>query len=269
MAELIINDGTGFRMNYEITENVLDQDTLFIHGNLASARWWYPLEEVLKKNKSGKSGKMILADFRGCGKSADPKDLSEITIDRLADDFIYLIEHLNLQKINLVGHSTGGTIVAMMAAKKPKLFNKLVLLDPVGSKGVKFEPAMHQAFEAMKADKSLTAAVIGSTIHNNDMESDFFRQIATEDAFRAVNSIGSAVLKALDGVDFTQQFVKIENDTLVLHGEFDNLLPKTDSSALAQNLINGSFEMVPGQGHCTNVENPKLMMQILNRFLYS
>ncbi len=269
MAELIINDGTGFRMNYEITENILDQDTLFIHGNLASARWWYPLEEVLKKDKKGKSGKMILADFRGCGKSSDPKDLSEITIDRLADDFIYLVEHLNLQKINLVGHSTGGTIVAMMAAKKPKLFNKLVLLDPVGSKGVKFEPAMHQAFEAMRADKNLTAAVIGSTIHNNNMESDFFKQIATEDAFRAVNSIGAAVLKALDGVDFTQQFVKIENETLVLHGELDNLLPQTDSRELAQNLIKARFEIIPGQGHCTNVENPNLLAGIMNSFLQS
>jgi pimeloyl-ACP methyl ester carboxylesterase len=144
-----------------------------------------------------------------------------------------------------------------------------VLLDPVGSKGVKFEPAMHQAFEAMKADKNLTATVIGSTIYNNNIESDFFRQVAAVDAFRSVKSIGSAVLQALDGVDFTQQFVKNDRPTLVLHGEHDTLLPLIDSQKLAQNLINGSFEMVPGQGHCTNVENPKLMMQILNRFLYS
>lgn len=262
-----VNDGTNFKLHYEIVENLLPEDTLFIHGNLASARWWYPLEEELKRQRKSQSGRMIVADFRGCGKSSDPVDLSEITMDRLAEDFIELLTYLKAPKVNLVGHSTGGTIAALMAAKRGVLFDKLVLLDPVGAKGVKFEPAMHQAFEAMKEDKNLTATVIGSTIHNNMPQSDFFQRVIVEDAYRAVKSIGAAVLKTLDGADFTKQFSQVQNPVLVLHGEHDVLLPQVESRALADLFVKGRFEVIEGQGHCTNVENPKKFLGLLQSFL--
>ena len=260
-----------FQPNFEKIDNVLPEHTLFIHGNLASNRWWYPAEQVWKSQSKEKNqqGSMILAEFRGCGKSASPQAPEEIEMHNLADDFINLAKNLNLGPLHLVGHSTGGLIAALMLAKEPTLFKKAVLLDPVGAQGIKFDDAMIGAFEAMKADKNLVATVMASTIYNNDETTDFFRQIVVEDAFHAVKTVGLWVLKNLDGLDVRAEISQIPNSVLVLHGEHDQLLPVQASKEMAALIKNAKFETVEGQGHCTNAENPGKFVAIVSRFLFS
>ena len=259
------------KINYEVIENCLPQNTFFIHGNLASNRWWYPAAEVWKKNNKNKnlSGSMILAEFRGCGKSTPLKNPADISMELFASDFISLVRSLNLTPMNLVGHSTGGYIAALMLSKAANLFSKAIFLDPVGARGVKFDDALTGAFEAMKADKELTATVMASTIYNNDSKSDFFRQVVVEDAFHAVNTVGGGVLKALDGANISDQIKTVMTPTKVLHGEHDFLLPIEDSKEMASLLKNGQFEVIKNQGHCTNVENPTSFVQLVDGFLFT
>lgn len=256
-------------INYEVHEGALPAHTLFVHGNLASNRWWYPAKEIWQSRAKGSPlpGSMILAEFRGCGESTAPRSVEEVNMWTFAKDFIGLVKDLGLSKVNLVGHSTGGLIVALMAALEPVLFDRVLLLDPVGARGVKFEDSMTAAFESMKQDKALTAAVIGSTILNNDPESAFFKEIIVEDAFKAVKNVGAWVLQALDGFDVTSDVQKVSNKTLVLHGEQDVLLPVGDSQELAK-LMNGEFRILKGCGHCGNVENPSQFVEVAHNFLY-
>ena len=265
-----VEDGTDFQLHYEVVENVLPETTLFLHGNCASNRWWYPTEQIWKRAAKDKNykGSMILAEFRGCGKSSTPKNEKEVDMRVFANDFISLLKDLNVGPVNLVGHSTGGLIAGLMMAQAPMLFKKAILLDPVGAQGVRFDNSMIAAFEMMKTDKNMVAAVLGSTIHNNDPKTDFFRQIVIEDAFHAVKSVGHLVLKALDALDIRPEVAQIQNEVLVLHGEFDTLLPMEDSKALAKILPRGEFQIIKGQGHCTNVENPELFVSLASKFLF-
>lgn len=260
-----------YTISFDVFPNLVPETTLFIHGNLASNRWWMPTVEILKTTASPVSkGQVICAEFRGSGHSEAPRADRDVTMDAFASDFTDLIRSLKLsEKVNIVGHSTGGLIAALMLAKAPELFNKAFLLDPVGAEGVKFNTEMIQAFEAMKVDKNLTAAIIGSTIYNNNAESAFFKDIIVEDAFKGVKNVGHLVLQALDGLDVRETLKHVQHPVKVVHGEFDTLLSKDESEKLAQLLPNASFANIAGCGHCANVENPSLFVKTFSDFLFN
>ena len=259
------------KIHYEILEGLSEIDLFFIHGNLASRHWWYPSLEIMRKKQSGlngsRSGRIVLAEFRGCGESSPPRSFDDVKMELFAEDFILLSRFLDLKNSLIVGHSTGGFIAALMMAQEPALYSGALLLDPVGMKGVNFDSSMKQAFEQMKSDKDLLALVLGGTIYNLSPKDPFFRNVLVEDGFKSVKNVGHWVIQALDGVNIESRVQKIQKPVLVLHGEFDTLLPQKESEEFARNLPQGQFEVIPGQGHCCNYENPELFVTRLIQFI--
>ena len=263
----------GLKIHFQVVENILPTTTVFLHGNVASNRWWIPTQDVFYKLSKGKSltGSMVCIEIFGCGKSEAPRSPEDLDMLMLAGEFNDLItQQFSKEKVNLVGHSTGGFIAASMTALNPALFNKAVLLDPVGAKGLVLDETIKAGFSAMAADKNIAAMAIGATIYGNNPETDFFKKVIAEDAFSAVQKISYWVVQAFHNLDATALLKKSTTETLVLHGEHDNLLPKDASEELAVKYLgNAKFEVVPGHGHCMNVENPNDFVAKISGFLFN
>lgn len=58
-----------------------------------------------------------------------PDDLTDWRV--LADDLIYFLDQQGVQQVVGMGHSLGAVLTMVASAKRPDLFSKLVLLDPV------------------------------------------------------------------------------------------------------------------------------------------
>ncbi|MCZ7538168.1 MAG: alpha/beta hydrolase [Acidimicrobiia bacterium] len=75
-------------------------------------------------------------DQRGCGRSADPGPGYQYQIDDLAGDAVALLDVLGIDRISLIGESSGGVISAWIAAHYPHRVSTLILVStPLRLKG--------------------------------------------------------------------------------------------------------------------------------------
>lgn len=103
--------------------------TVLIHGFTGSKENWLPILPALAAH-----GEIVAPDLPGWGGSQRQPDADYGFVaqaERLAD----FLRQLGAEQrpVWLVGHSMGGGIVALLAARHPQLVDRLVLLDAAGS----------------------------------------------------------------------------------------------------------------------------------------
>ncbi len=261
-----------FKMHYEVFEGIVPRDTLVIHGNLASNRWFYPAvaewQQTSAKDNHLLPGRLILAEWRGCGRSSAPASRDDLKLDRLASDYINLLRYLGVSKCSVVGHSTGGAIALLAMARAPQLFERAVLLDPIGPKGIAFSEAIKDGFSRMSKDREFCAERLDYTIHNNDKNSELFAALV-DDAFNVASENWLGVPYHLSKLNITADVREVAHPVQIFHGEFDNVLPIKGSRDLQALLPNAQLTELKDQGHSACFENPELFVKLTDRFLYA
>jgi len=263
MPVLKLNGPSGdWGLYYEVIEKAVPYNTVFLHGNLSSHRWFLPSLEHIHSKK----GKAILLDWRGCGKTTPPKNEADMSVEQLAKDVNSLLDKLGIESCNMVGHSTGGLIGLECVSQKPERYKRLLLLDSVGPKGVTFDPSMEDFFNKMANDDELAGQVVGGTILGLDFNSDFYKKVVKPDAYVGARNIGLMLLKNLSRFNAEDRYRKIKNETLIVHGQEDKIIPLTDAELLSRVLSNSRLRILEQQGHCTNVENPAKFADIMETY---
>jgi pimeloyl-ACP methyl ester carboxylesterase len=92
---------------------------LLVHGfaSTKNVNWVYPTwVSELKKN-----GRRVIAfDNRGHGESGKPYDASAYEIATMAGDITALMDHLNIERADLMGYSLGSRMTAVLARSEPR-----------------------------------------------------------------------------------------------------------------------------------------------------
>ncbi|HEY6683782.1 MAG TPA: alpha/beta hydrolase, partial [Propionibacteriaceae bacterium] len=91
-----------------------------LHGGLGSGEMFGPVRPALAE-----SHQLIIPDLQGHGRTADID--RPIDIGLMADDIAALIDHLGLEKPDLVGYSLGGGVALLTAVKYPDKVGRLVV----------------------------------------------------------------------------------------------------------------------------------------------
>ncbi len=73
--------------------------------------------------------RVIVPDQRGYNLSDKPKDKKDYGVFTLVDDVLRLIDALDYEKANLVGHDWGGGVAWMLAITHPEKLHKLAILN--------------------------------------------------------------------------------------------------------------------------------------------
>src|SRR2546429_9247281 len=92
---------------------------ILLHGGLMSSEMFGPVLPQLAQ-----SHQVIAPDLQGHGRTADID--RPIDVRLMADDIAALIDHLGLEKPDLVGYSLGGGVALHTAARYPAKIRRLV-----------------------------------------------------------------------------------------------------------------------------------------------
>ena len=93
---------------------------ILLHGGLGSGEMFGPILPTLAERHQ-----VIAVDLQGHGRTADID--RPIDIQLMADDIAALIDHLGLDKPDVVGYSLGGGVALFTAVKYPEKVGKLVM----------------------------------------------------------------------------------------------------------------------------------------------
>ena len=111
-------DLNGLHLYYEIHGD--GRPLILLHGGLGSGEMFAP---ILPSFTAGH--RVILVDLQGHGRTADIDRPLDIRL--MADDIAALIDHLGLDRPDVVGYSLGGGVAFWTASKYPDKVRRLVM----------------------------------------------------------------------------------------------------------------------------------------------
>ena len=101
------------------------QPVFLLHGFPEFWRGWRKQIEPLAQA----GYRVIVPDQRGYNLSDKPKGIKAYSIDKLADDILGLMDALEYEKVNLIGHDWGAVVAWALAIWHPERLHKLGILN--------------------------------------------------------------------------------------------------------------------------------------------
>jgi pimeloyl-ACP methyl ester carboxylesterase len=110
-------DSAGVQIRY--VEKGSGEPIVLLHGYTSDIECQWVETRVLEK--LSKKHRVIALDLRGHGKSGKPHEASQYGLES-CKDIVRLLDHLNIERVHMVGYSYGTNIVAKLLTSNPDRF---------------------------------------------------------------------------------------------------------------------------------------------------
>lgn len=243
---------------------------LLIHG---FPDFWYSWRKQMPE--LAKHYRVAAMDQRGYNGSDKPEGQEQYDMALLVADAAAVIAHAGAEKAYVVGHDWGGAVAWMLAATRPELVQKLVILNLPHPKCMARELVINEvqrenayyarAFQQPEAASMLNADFLADIVSGKDEEA----RPAYVEAFN--NSNYEAMLNYYKQNyprepydENTREMPRITMPVLQFHG--------LDDTALHANGLNNTWEYldntwtlvtVPGAGHWVHHDKPELVTRTM------
>jgi pimeloyl-ACP methyl ester carboxylesterase len=181
---------------------------ILLHGGLGSGEMFGPILPTLAERHQ-----VIAVDLQGHGRTADIDRPVDIRL--MADDIAALIDHLGLDKPDLVGYSLGGGVALQTAVKYPAKVRRLV----AASANIRRD-AIYPEILAQQGQVNAAAAEF---MKDTPMY-ELYQRVAPrpEDFPRLLDKMGESMAK---GFDFTEEIRGLQVPTLIVAADADMAPP--------------------------------------------
>lgn len=222
-------------------------------------RIWEPVAARLAATRT-----VVLWDHRDHG-SSGTSPAGAASIDQLAADLLTVIDHLDIDRAVVAGHSMGGMTALAAALAAPERVAALGLVStsaapaawPAGAGAalphlvsLVGRPSLDEARLEARAGTALVRGSLGRKAHPDAVARVRSTFAATAPASRA------RWLDAIGTFDVAGRLAEIDCPTTVVVGRLDSLLATPHSRALHEGIAHSSLHVLPGAGHMLPLERP-------------
>jgi aminoacrylate hydrolase len=226
---------------------------LLVPGLGGVGSYWTPNISALAEQYQ-----VIIHDHRGAGKSSHSP--IRYSVDQMTADLVALMDHLKLDKVHLVGHSTGGAIGQTLAVIQPHRLKSMVIY----ASWTRNDPYFARVFEARRT--LLTSAGPAAYVRsapiflypdwwiNENLALLEEREKTTIPACPPVDIVASRIDAILD-FDRTADLPGIAVPSMILCAKDDILTPPYFSRELARLIPGSELVELDRGGHCASETN--------------
>ena len=278
-------DGTSLYVwtNFDPKNHDPDDHVIIFNPGLCSdnAHWEFQIRYF---NETGK--KILIHNYRGHFNSQGRGDISETGFDTIANDLNFILDHLNIKKPILFGHSMGVSVCLELITKFPDKAFALVLIS-----GTIFPPlrtmfslkamsfAVHflnfvqrsfpNAFESFWKDLRFNP-LIRQIIY----QKSFTRKTPVEFTEVFVNRMTqlhpttfTRFLEGMENHNVISSLPEISVPTLVMGGDKDDVIPFSVQRAIKEKIPNSEIYLIKGARHIPQLEFHSSVNERINLFL--
>jgi pimeloyl-ACP methyl ester carboxylesterase len=231
---------------------------LLLHGWAGEGASLHPLTTHLAQRY-----RTITPDLPGFGSTALPP--GDWGVPDYADWTGQLLTKLGVPRAVFLGHSFGGRISIYLAATRPELVERLILVD---SAGIRSERTTRQETAALvsKAGRAASGVpLIGGFAER--LRGRWHRAVGAEDYANAGPLQGTFV--KVVNQDLRDLLPRIAVPTLLLWGANDDATPVEDGRLMEQLVPDTRLIVFPGAGHFSYLERTAETCAAIDEFLAS
>lgn len=241
---------------------------VMLHGFLSSAFSFRRIIPYLHENYH-----VVTIDLPPFGKSGKSNKFL-YSYKQMAKAVIAVIEHLNIQRCILAGHSMGGQIVLNIIRQKPELAAYALLLCssaylPKSNKSLIYSsyiPFFHLYVKRHLAKSGLEAnlqnVVYDKTLIDEDMRKGYLDPFMDNDIFKALRKM----IRDREGDLPRQEIQRVNTPCLLIWGENDKVVPLSKGKQLAADLPNAKLVILKETGHLVPEERPAEIVHAMKQF---
>ena len=273
---------------YQTYGNASDDPLLLVMGLSAPMTWW--LDELCRR-LAGAGFYVIRFDNRDVGLSGSGTarvsradviraglgmpGKPPYTLSDMAADAVGLLDHLAIDKANIVGASMGGMIVQTMAIEHPERVRSVVsIMSTTGRRTVGWQhPSLLPRLLAKRprtreeyvARGLLMSRLIGSPAYPEGEEASIKRAEETFD--RGINAPGiiRQMLAILRQPDRTRALRELRVPAAVIHGSADKMVHVSGGRATAAAIPDAELVVIDGMGHDLPAELYDTFVDVIRR----
>ncbi len=231
----------GYPVRYEVVGEGVP--VVLVHGLSGSTRWWARNVGVLSEHY-----RVYLVNLPGfgLGRRTGPR----FVLARASSWLLAWMEAIGLERAHLVGHSMGGYLCLRLAASRPGVVSKLVLVDPAG----------------MPPDRTLLGHLVPLLMAARH-GSPSFLPVLVRDALYAGPLTLLRAARDLLAQDVREDLGRIEAPTLLVWGEKDVLIPPSVGDLMYEEIPDSRLLVIEGAGHNPMFDRPEEFVAALLAFL--